>query len=150
MVLFVLLLLLYCKKAVKNDLDMKYKLQNMNELEVEIEDLRKSNHDLKRENSELSQKLEYLQMIAPSTLDNEEILTPIGGHLPRALFLETRATLMILLSIPRWLTKPTILAKQDFNKLMRLLRGKAGHRRSRGTPLEQTTSVEDNVGTLVS
>lgn len=59
--------------GVKNNPDMKYKLQKMKELEVDIEDLRKSNHDLKRANSELAEKLEYLQMIATSALDNEEI-----------------------------------------------------------------------------
>ncbi|XP_022885085.1 protein CHUP1, chloroplastic isoform X2 [Olea europaea var. sylvestris] len=58
--------------GVKNDPDMKYKLQKLKELEVEIEDLRESNHGLKQENSELAKKLEYLQMIATSALDNEE------------------------------------------------------------------------------
>ncbi|KAL2516304.1 actin binding protein family [Forsythia ovata] len=58
--------------AVKNDPSMKYKLQKLKELEVEIEDLRKSNHGLKWENSELAQKLEYVQMNVTSALDNEE------------------------------------------------------------------------------
>lgn len=63
--------------GVKNDPDMRYKLQKLKELEVEIEDLRESNHGLKQENSELAKKLEYLQMIATSALDNEEVILSI-------------------------------------------------------------------------
>ncbi|KAL2493172.1 actin binding protein family [Abeliophyllum distichum] len=230
--------------AVKNDPSMKYKLQKLKELEVEIEDLRKSNQGLKRENSELAQKLEYVQMIATSALDNEEtqalrkeshhlrqqnedlekeierlqadrcsdveelvylrwinaclryelrnykpgpgktIASDLGKKLsPKS---EEKAKQLILeyankegstekginiadFDSDRWSSSQgsfltdsgdlddssvdTSLANKTstssktkvFGKLMRLLRGKDSQRHSRGSPLDRTTSVEDNV-----
>lgn len=59
------------KIAVENGQDMEMQWQKENKSE-ELEEVKKSNHSLKLANSELAQKLEYLQMLASSALDNEE------------------------------------------------------------------------------
>ncbi|KAL3824413.1 hypothetical protein ACJIZ3_020442 [Penstemon smallii] len=61
------------EKAVENDQNVGMQLQKRKELEMELEEMKKLNHALKLENSELAQKLEDLQMIATSALDNEEV-----------------------------------------------------------------------------
>ncbi|KAI3455509.1 hypothetical protein Pfo_012172 [Paulownia fortunei] len=61
------------KNAVEIDQDVEMQLEKRKELEEELEEIKKSNHSLKLENSELAQKLEYVQMFATSALDNEEI-----------------------------------------------------------------------------
>ncbi|XP_073295839.1 uncharacterized protein [Primulina huaijiensis] len=59
------------KRAIENGNDMEMHRQKENESE-ELEAVKMSNHDLKLANSELARKLEYLQMLATSALDNEE------------------------------------------------------------------------------
>ncbi|KAL0341952.1 UNVERIFIED_CONTAM: protein CHUP1, chloroplastic [Sesamum calycinum] len=60
-------------KTVEVDQDVEMQLKIRKELEEELEEMRSSNDSLKLENSQLAQKLEYLQMLATSALDNEEI-----------------------------------------------------------------------------
>ncbi|KAG8380041.1 hypothetical protein BUALT_Bualt07G0152300 [Buddleja alternifolia] len=55
-------------KAVEIDDDVE-----MKELEEELEEVKKLNNGLKWENSELARKLEYVQRLATSALDNEEV-----------------------------------------------------------------------------
>ncbi|KAK6148793.1 hypothetical protein DH2020_016318 [Rehmannia glutinosa] len=60
------------KKGVEIDRDVKMQLWKMKELEEELEEMKKSNESLKLENSELAQKLECVQMLASTDLDNKE------------------------------------------------------------------------------
>ncbi|KAK6125123.1 hypothetical protein DH2020_041136 [Rehmannia glutinosa] len=60
------------KNGVEIDRDVKMQLRKMKELEDELEEMKKSNESLKLENSELAQKLECIQMLASTDLDNEE------------------------------------------------------------------------------
>ncbi|KAK4427268.1 protein CHUP1, chloroplastic [Sesamum alatum] len=60
-------------KAVEVDQELEMQLKKRKELEEELEEMKRSNDSLNLENSELAQKLEYLQMLATSALDNEEI-----------------------------------------------------------------------------
>ncbi|KAI3463293.1 hypothetical protein Pfo_019956 [Paulownia fortunei] len=62
------------KKAVEIDQDVEMKLRERKELKEELEEMKKSNQGLKQENSDLAQKLEYVQMLATTALDNEEVL----------------------------------------------------------------------------
>lgn len=59
------------KMAVENGQDMELQPQKENEAE-ELEEVKKSHHNLKLANSELARKLEDMQMLASSALDNEE------------------------------------------------------------------------------
>ncbi|KAI3463309.1 hypothetical protein Pfo_019972 [Paulownia fortunei] len=60
------------KKAVEIDQDVEMKLRERKELKEELGEMKKSNQGLKQENSDLAQKLEYVQMLATTALDNEE------------------------------------------------------------------------------
>ncbi|GAB2293451.1 hypothetical protein Dimus_027651 [Dionaea muscipula] len=55
------------------DVDIHSKLQRLKELEVESEELRKSNINLQLENSELEQRLESTQMLATSILEDPDV-----------------------------------------------------------------------------
>ncbi|KAL6585105.1 hypothetical protein OROMI_004394 [Orobanche minor] len=61
------------KNDVRNDRDVEMQLRRIKELEEEMEETKKTNEGLKIENSELTHKLDYLQMLAPSALDDKEI-----------------------------------------------------------------------------
>ncbi|GMH32166.1 hypothetical protein Nepgr_034010, partial [Nepenthes gracilis] len=54
------------------DIDIESRLQRANELEVQNDELRKSNFDLRLENSELARRLESTQILATSFLDDQE------------------------------------------------------------------------------
>ncbi|XP_073302546.1 protein CHUP1, chloroplastic-like [Primulina huaijiensis] len=60
------------KKAVETDHDVELQIQKQKELEIACEEMDKVNKNLKIENSDLARKLECLQMLATSALDNEE------------------------------------------------------------------------------
>ncbi|XP_075524331.1 protein CHUP1, chloroplastic-like [Primulina tabacum] len=61
------------KKAVETDRDVELQIHKHKELETALEETKKAYQDLKIENSELAEKLEYVQMLATSALDNEEV-----------------------------------------------------------------------------
>ncbi|KAL3511725.1 hypothetical protein ACH5RR_024442 [Cinchona calisaya] len=60
-------------KALSTDPDVQLKLQQLKDFEGEIQELRKSNNSLRQENSALAQKLEYVQTIATSVLDGQQL-----------------------------------------------------------------------------
>ncbi|KAB1218482.1 Protein CHUP1, chloroplastic [Morella rubra] len=60
-------------KAAPNDLNTKLNMQRLKELEVEAEELRKSNMRLQIENSELSRSLESTQILANSVSEDPEV-----------------------------------------------------------------------------
>lgn len=60
------------KKTVEIDQDVDTQPQERNRLE-ELEEMKKYNHSLKLENLELAQKVENLQMLAKSALDDKEV-----------------------------------------------------------------------------
>ncbi|KAK6153616.1 hypothetical protein DH2020_013255 [Rehmannia glutinosa] len=62
------------KKAVEIDQDVEMLQREKKELKEELEEMKKSNQSLKMENSDLTQKLDYVQMLATTALDNEEVL----------------------------------------------------------------------------
>ncbi|KAK6128007.1 hypothetical protein DH2020_038254 [Rehmannia glutinosa] len=62
------------KKAVEIDQDVEMLRREKKELKEELEEMKKSNQSLKMENSDLTQKLDYVQMLATTALDNEEVL----------------------------------------------------------------------------
>jgi hypothetical protein len=66
------LLILEEHKAVANDEDIRLRLQKLKDLEEEAEGLRKANHTLHLENSHLTRKLEYTQMLAGAVLEDQE------------------------------------------------------------------------------
>lgn len=61
-------------KAVEVDHDVEMQLKKRKELEEELEEMKRDNDSLTLENGELAQKLEYVQMLATSALDNEEVM----------------------------------------------------------------------------
>ncbi|VFQ92954.1 unnamed protein product [Cuscuta campestris] len=61
------------KKLLEVESDAHTKVQRIAELEIEAEELRSCNNSLRTENSELAQRLEYVQIIATSVLDDEEM-----------------------------------------------------------------------------
>ena len=61
-------------KADPSDLKIQLKLQRLKDVEVEAEELRKSNMRLQVENTELSRRLESTQILANSVLENPEVL----------------------------------------------------------------------------
>lgn len=61
------------KNAVEIDQDVDTQSQERIRLE-ELEDMKKYNHSLKLENLELAQKVENLQMLAESALDDKEVI----------------------------------------------------------------------------
>lgn len=61
------------KKALCTDSDIQLKLQQLKDCGEEAEELRKSNHILRQQNSALAQKLEYVQTLAVSVLDGEKV-----------------------------------------------------------------------------
>ena len=60
-------------KAAIDDPEIRSKLQRLKELEVEVEELRRSNLMLHLENSELSRRLESTQLLANSVMDDSEV-----------------------------------------------------------------------------
>nr|GMC70921.1 protein CHUP1, chloroplastic-like [Ipomoea batatas] len=61
------------KKAIETESSGAHtKLQKREDLQIEAEELRNSNDTLRIENSELAQRLEYVQILANSVLDDEE------------------------------------------------------------------------------
>lgn len=61
-------------KAAPNDSNTKLNMQRLKELEVEAEELRKSNMRLHIENSKLSRSLESTQILANSVLEDPEVI----------------------------------------------------------------------------
>ncbi|KAK3028893.1 hypothetical protein RJ639_039902 [Escallonia herrerae] len=55
-----------------SDTDIEIKLQRQKDLEEEAEELRNSNHSLQIEKSDLAQRLEYVQILATSVLEDKE------------------------------------------------------------------------------
>ncbi|KAG6418333.1 hypothetical protein SASPL_120536 [Salvia splendens] len=62
------------KKTAEVDVEMKQQLEEACELRLELEEMRKCSDILKLENIELTQKLEYVQMLAENAVDNEEVM----------------------------------------------------------------------------
>nr|XP_016483970.1 PREDICTED: protein CHUP1, chloroplastic-like [Nicotiana tabacum] len=60
------------KKAVEAESDVQLKLRKLKDLENQADELKKSNHSLRKENSELAHRLESVQIIAASVLEDEE------------------------------------------------------------------------------
>ncbi|KAK4736104.1 hypothetical protein R3W88_010365 [Solanum pinnatisectum] len=60
------------KKTVEAELDVQLKLQRLKDLENQSDELNKSNQSLRKENSDLAHRLESVQIIASSVLENEE------------------------------------------------------------------------------
>ncbi|KAL3528674.1 hypothetical protein ACH5RR_007996 [Cinchona calisaya] len=60
-------------KALFTDSDIRLKLQQLKDFKEEAEELRKSNHSLRQENSVLAQKLECVQNLATSVPDSEQM-----------------------------------------------------------------------------
>lgn len=61
------------KNAVEVDQDVDKQSQERTQLEEELEEMKKYNHSLKLENLELAQKVENLQMLAHSALNDKEV-----------------------------------------------------------------------------
>lgn len=61
------------KNPVETESDVQLKLQKLNDLSIEANELRKSNQRLKEENSTLAGRLESVQMIAITALGNDEV-----------------------------------------------------------------------------
>ncbi|CAH9132257.1 unnamed protein product [Cuscuta epithymum] len=61
------------KKVLEKESEVRRMLQRIADLELEAEELRGCNNSLRIENSELAQRLEYVQIIATSALDEEEM-----------------------------------------------------------------------------
>lgn len=60
------------KKTVESDPDVQLKLQKLKDLEIQADELKKSNQSLRKENSDLAHRLESVQIIADSVMENEE------------------------------------------------------------------------------
>ncbi|PHU24565.1 hypothetical protein BC332_09672 [Capsicum chinense] len=60
------------KKIVEAESDVQLKLQKLKDLENQADELNKSNQSLRKENSDLARRLESVQIIASSVLENEE------------------------------------------------------------------------------
>lgn len=60
-------------RVVKVDPDFELSQNKVKSLEAEVEDLRKSNHNLLLENSDLERRLDCVQMIATSVLEEGEV-----------------------------------------------------------------------------
>ncbi|XP_015069227.1 protein CHUP1, chloroplastic [Solanum pennellii] len=60
------------KKNVEAESDVQLKLQRLKDLEIQTDELNKSNQSLRKENSDLAHRLESVQIIASSVLENEE------------------------------------------------------------------------------
>ncbi|XP_059303162.1 protein CHUP1, chloroplastic-like [Lycium ferocissimum] len=60
------------KKTVEAELDFQSKLWKLKDLENQADELKKSNQSLRKENSDLAHRLESVQIIAASVLENEE------------------------------------------------------------------------------
>ncbi|MCD7446782.1 hypothetical protein HAX54_016875 [Datura stramonium] len=60
------------KKIVEAESDVQLKLQKLKDLENQADELRKSNQSLRKANSDLAHRLESVQIIASSVLENEE------------------------------------------------------------------------------
>ncbi|KAM7483798.1 hypothetical protein LguiB_008381 [Lonicera macranthoides] len=60
-------------EAVAIDPNTQSKPQKLKDLENEVEELRKSNYSLRIENTDLAEKLEYVQILATSVLEDQEI-----------------------------------------------------------------------------
>jgi chromosome segregation ATPase len=61
--------------SAETDSDIKMKLQRLKDLEIEAEELRKSNSRLHLENSELFSQLESTQILANSILEDPEVIS---------------------------------------------------------------------------
>ncbi|GFQ08568.1 protein chup1 chloroplastic [Phtheirospermum japonicum] len=62
------------KKAAEISQELEMVLMERKELKEELLEMRETNRSLKLENSDLRQKLDYVQMLATTALDNEEVL----------------------------------------------------------------------------
>lgn len=62
------------KKTVESDSDVQLKLQKLKDLEIQADELKKSNQSLRKENSDLAHRLESVQIIADSVMENEEVI----------------------------------------------------------------------------
>ncbi|GER45017.1 hydroxyproline-rich glycoprotein family protein [Striga asiatica] len=62
------------KKTDEINQEMEAVVREREELRRELEEMKKSNQSLRLENSDLAQKLGYVQMLATTALDNEEVL----------------------------------------------------------------------------
>ncbi|KAI7727673.1 hypothetical protein M8C21_001129 [Ambrosia artemisiifolia] len=60
------------KGSVRIDPEIELKLCKLKDLEDKVNELRKSNHDLQVEKSELTQRLEHVQVLATSVLEDQE------------------------------------------------------------------------------
>lgn len=61
------------KKTVEAESDIQLKLRKLKDLEKQSDELNKSNQSLRKENSDLAHRLESVQIIAASVLENEEV-----------------------------------------------------------------------------
>ncbi|KAL6495921.1 hypothetical protein OROGR_030484 [Orobanche gracilis] len=62
------------KKAIEINQELEVVSRERNELKDELEEMKMSSQSLKLEKSDLAQKLDYVQMLASTALDNEEVL----------------------------------------------------------------------------
>lgn len=62
-------------EAVSIDSDVQLKLRQLKDVEEEAQELRKTNHSLRLENSALAEKLEHLQDLATSLLEDEQVVS---------------------------------------------------------------------------
>ncbi|KAI3806846.1 hypothetical protein L1987_22761 [Smallanthus sonchifolius] len=60
------------KRSVGIDPEIELKLCQLKDLEVEVNELRKSNYNLQVEKAELTQRLEHVQILAASVLEDQE------------------------------------------------------------------------------
>ncbi|CAN4089045.1 unnamed protein product [Withania somnifera] len=60
------------KKTVEAESDVQLKLRKLKDLENQADELNKSNQNLRKENADLARRLESVQIIASSVLENEE------------------------------------------------------------------------------
>lgn len=57
------------------DSDVQLKLRQLKDAEEEVQELRKTNHSLRLENSALAEKVEHLQDLATSLLEDEQVIS---------------------------------------------------------------------------
>ncbi|KAL3618263.1 hypothetical protein CASFOL_038584 [Castilleja foliolosa] len=62
------------KKVAEISQELEMVMMERKELKEELEEMKETNQSLKLENLDLKQKLDYVQMLATTALDNEEVL----------------------------------------------------------------------------
>lgn len=89
------------RKAIETESDTHTKLQKIEDLQLEAEELRNSNNSLRIENSELAQRLEYVQILANSVLDDEVVILSFHIHFLYSCYIMLDVKTMIIFMIDR-------------------------------------------------